>query len=77
MTASIQEEFIEKIMKVIDKWSFEMCAFCDDGAMISIEGMVDFKCNKCGKSMTPVAYLGEIAKAVFNYRDQLENSNKE
>jgi len=77
MTASIQEEFIEKIIKVIDRWSFEMCAFCDDGAMVSIEGMLDFKCSKCGKSMTAIAYLGEIAKVVFNYRDQLEISNNE
>ncbi|MFX1313972.1 MAG: hypothetical protein ACFFHD_15380 [Promethearchaeota archaeon] len=75
MTTSIQEEFIEKVIKLIDKWSFEMCAFCDNGTMVSIEGMLDFKCNKCGKSMTPITYLGEIAKEVFNYRNQMENYN--
>lgn len=55
----------------MDRWSFEQCAFCEDGTMVSIEGMLDFKCNKCGKSMNPVNYLGEIAKIVFSYREQL------
>ncbi|MFX1571148.1 MAG: hypothetical protein ACFFB0_00195 [Promethearchaeota archaeon] len=77
MTTSIQEEFIEKVIKLIDRWSFEMCAFCDNGSMVSIEGMLDFKCSRCGKRMTPVTYLGEIAKEVFKYRDQVENSNNE
>jgi hypothetical protein len=35
--------------------------------------MLDFKCNKCGKSMNPVLYLGEIAKLVFSYRDKRYN----
>ncbi|MFW9784869.1 MAG: hypothetical protein ACFFFB_21495 [Candidatus Heimdallarchaeota archaeon] len=63
----------------MDRWSFEQCAFCEDGTMVSIEGMLDFKCNKCGKSMNPVKYLGEIAKIVFSYREQLgsSESNKE
>ncbi|MFX1323584.1 MAG: hypothetical protein ACFE8N_01410 [Promethearchaeota archaeon] len=39
--------------------------------MVSIEGMLDFKCSKCGESMNPVKYLGEIAKIVFSYREQL------
>lgn len=76
MTAPIQEKFIEEILKVIDRWSFEQCAYCENGTMISIDGMLDFKCSKCGKTMTPITYLGEIAKCVFNYREKasiLEN----
>ena len=67
-----KEEFIEVVIKLIDRWSFEQCAFCESGTMISIEGMLDFRCNKCGKSMNPVIYLGEIAKSVFSYREQQE-----
>ena len=74
---SSKEEFIEDVVKVIDRWSFEQCAFCDGGTMISLEGMLDFRCNKCGKSMNPVIYLGEIAKLVFNYREKQENYKKE
>ena len=73
---SSKEEFIEDVVKVIDRWSFEQCAFCEGGTMVSLEGMLDFRCSKCGKSMNPVIYLGEIAKLVFNYREKQEN-NKE
>ena len=69
MQESVQEKFISKVIKIIDRWSFEQCATCEDGIMVSIEGMLDFKCSKCGKTMNPVIYLGEIAKTVFNYRD--------
>lgn len=68
---SIQENFIDKVVKIIDRWSFEQCAYCDNGILVSIEGMLDFKCSKCGKTMNPVMYLGEIAKTVFSYREQL------
>ena len=71
MKESYQEEFINEVIKIIDRWSFEHCAICEDGTMVSIEGMLDFKCNKCGKTMNPVIYLGEIAKIVFNYRDAI------
>ncbi|MFX1568052.1 MAG: hypothetical protein ACFFCV_06770 [Promethearchaeota archaeon] len=70
MGLSLQEKFINDVMKIIDRWSFEQCAFCEHGTLISIEGMLDFKCSKCGKTMNPVNYLGEIAKIVFNYREQ-------
>ena len=73
MTRSLQEEFIKKVIKVIDRWSFEQCALCDDGTMVSIEGMLDFRCTKCGETMNPINYLGAVAKIVFNYREQLEN----
>ncbi|MFX0028646.1 MAG: hypothetical protein ACFE8B_05525 [Candidatus Hermodarchaeota archaeon] len=69
MKESVQERFVSEVIKIIDRWSFEQCATCEDGTMISIEGMLDFKCNKCGKTMNPVIYLGEIAKIVFNYRE--------
>ncbi len=68
-----QEKFIEDIIKIIDRWSFEQCAHCENGTLISIDGMLDFKCSKCGKTMNPAEYLGEIAKTVFTYREQLEN----
>jgi len=70
MNVSLQEKFINDVMKIIDRWSFEHCAFCEDGILVSIEGMIDFKCSKCGKTMNPVNYLGEIAKIVFSYREQ-------
>ncbi|MFW9900188.1 MAG: hypothetical protein ACFFDY_02740 [Candidatus Thorarchaeota archaeon] len=70
MNVSLQEKFINDVMKIIDRWSFEHCAFCEDGILVSIEGMLDFKCSKCGKTMNPVNYLGEIAKIVFSYREE-------
>ena len=73
MPATDQENFINDVMEIIDRWSLEQCAHCEDGTMVSIEGMLDFKCVKCGKTMNHLTYLGEIAKKVFNYREQLEN----
>lgn len=73
MPLSVQENFIEDIIKLIDRWSFEQCAYCDDGALVSIEGMLDFRCSKCGKSMNPLKYLGEIGKIVFHYRENQHN----
>lgn len=73
MPAPDQEKFIKNIMEIIDRWSLEQCAYCENGTMVSIEGMLDFKCIKCGETMNPLTYLGEIAKKVFNYREQLEN----
>jgi len=70
MNISLQEKFINDVMKIIDRWSFEHCAFCEEGILVSIEGMLDFKCSKCGKTMNPVKYLGEIAKIVFSYREE-------
>ncbi len=68
-----QEKFIEDIIKIVDRWSFEQCAHCENGTLLSIEGMLEFKCSKCGKTMNPSEYLGEIAKTVFTYREQLGN----
>ena len=76
MAGLLQEKFIKAIIKVVDRWSFEQCAFCEDGTMVSIEGMVDYKCTRCGKTMNPVNYLVEIAKIVFNFREQLEKDNR-
>ena len=76
MTRSEQEQFIKEVINIIDRWSFEHCAFCKDGIMVSIEGMLDFRCAKCGKTMNPINYLGAIAKTVFLYREQLENQSK-
>lgn len=74
---STQEKFIEKVIKIIDRWSFEQCAVCEEGTLVSIEGMLDFKCSKCGNTMNPVTYLGAVAKTVFSYREQLENQNNQ
>ena len=76
MSPSIQEKFIGDVMKIIDRWSFEQCAYCEDGTLISIDGMLDFKCSKCGKTMNPMEYLGEIGKIVFNYRENLIKNQK-
>jgi hypothetical protein len=81
MSTKKQENFIDDIIKIIDRWSFEQCAHCEDGTLVSIEGMLDFRCSKCGKPMNPLEYLGEIAKVVFNYREDQgefkENNKKE
>lgn len=74
---SLQEKFIKEVMKIIDRWSFEQCACCEDGTLVSIEGMLDFKCSKCGDTMNPIKYLGEIAKTVFKYREQNQTLNNE
>ena len=73
MSTPNQEDFINDILKIIDRWSFEQCAYCNNGTLVSIDGMLDFKCSKCGKTMNPAEYLGEIAKTVFNYREKLGN----
>ena len=73
MPLSNQDKFIEEIIKIIDRWSFEQCAHCENGTLISIDGMLDFRCSKCGKDMNPTEYLGAIAKTVFNYRENLQN----
>ena len=75
MTNSAQEEFVRKVIKIVDRWSFEQCAYCKDGTMISIEGMLDFRCSKCGKTMNPLSYLGEIAEVVYSYREQNQSLN--
>lgn len=77
MPTSKDEKFIEDVIKIVDRWSFELCAYCSNGILVSIEGMLDFKCSKCGKTMNPLKYLGEIAKTVFNYREQHTNFSDE
>ncbi|MFX1276876.1 MAG: hypothetical protein ACFFBP_07250 [Promethearchaeota archaeon] len=65
-------QFIEKVMNIIDRWSFEMCAFCENSSLVTIEGMVDYKCEKCKRKMSDGIYLGEIAKLVYDYRENEE-----
>ncbi|MFX1279955.1 MAG: hypothetical protein ACFFA3_11100 [Promethearchaeota archaeon] len=72
MTENVKDKFIKEVIKIIDRWSFEQCAYCEEGSIISIEGMLDFRCSKCGKTIEPVNYLGEIAKIVFNLRDNVD-----
>ena len=73
MPTSYQKKFIEDVIRIIDRWSFEQCAHCENGTLLSIDGMLDFKCSKCGKDMNPSEYLGEIAKAVFKYREKFDS----
>lgn len=68
-----KEELVDEIMKLVEKWSFEFCAFCDPGTLVSIDGMVDFKCIHCGRSMNDGIYLGEIAKKIYSYSDKYEH----
>ena len=68
-----KENFIECVLKITDKWSLKQCAYCDPGTMVSVEGMVDFKCIKCGKDMKPEYYLEEIAKIASFYRESINN----
>ncbi len=72
MDEPAQEKFIREVIKIIDRWSFEQCASCEDGIMVSIEGMLDFKCSKCGETMNPINYLSEVAKIVFKLREKVE-----
>ena len=64
------DDFIEKLFTIIDKWSFDMCVFCDNASLITLDGMVDYKCEKCKKKMSDGVYLGEIAKLVYKYREK-------
>jgi tRNA(Ile2) C34 agmatinyltransferase TiaS len=72
---SLKDNFIEEVIRIVDCWSFETCAYCKEGMLVSIEGMLDYRCNKCGRAMNPTIYLGEIAKAVYNYREKCENTD--
>jgi len=74
---SPKEELADKIMKIVEKWSFEFCAFCEPGTLVSIEGMVDFKCIKCGRAMNDGIYLGEIAKKIYSYNDKFEHTDED
>ena len=77
MPESDKQKILDDISNLIDRWSFEQCAYCKDGILISIDGMLDFKCSKCGKTMNPLLYLGEIAKTVYSYREKLRNHNEQ
>ena len=68
--------FIKRIISIIDKWSFEMCAYCKNSSLVSIEGMVDYKCGNCKKKMNDGVYLGEIAKIVYEYRENQAKNEK-
>lgn len=66
-----KDEFEEKVLKLAEKWALKQCVFCDPGTLVSVEGMLDFKCIKCGKTMRPEIYLEEFVKLVTSYRKQM------
>lgn len=67
----------DEIMHIIEKWSFEFCAFCDPGTLVSIDGMVNFRCIKCGRAMNDGIYLGEIAQKIFDYSEKHEHHEED
>ncbi len=74
---SPKEELADEIIKLVEKWSFEFCAFCDPGTLVSIEGMVNYKCIHCNRSMNDSIYLGEMAKKIFSFSDKYENPEED
>ena len=74
---SDKEEFIKNVIKLVDKWSFDHCAYCDPGTLVSVDGMVDFECINCGRKMRPEDYLGGIARLVYELREGSQNQNTE
>lgn len=64
-----EKDILSEIMKIVDKWNFEECAFCDHGNLVPLEGTSRFKCEKCGKTIFEGTYLGEIAKILYNYKE--------
>ncbi len=76
MSDSNEKEFIENIIRIVDKWSFKFCAYCDPGTVVSIEGMVEFKCIKCGRIMKDKNYLDQLIKVVFDFREKKKNKDK-
>ena len=75
MSVENKIEFIKKVMKIIDKWGLEFCPRCDPGTLASIDGLLDFKCIKCGKAMTDRDYLDEILKIVNEFREKFDPTN--
>jgi tRNA(Ile2) C34 agmatinyltransferase TiaS len=70
-----KNEFEEKVLKLAEKWALKQCAYCDPGTLVSVEGMLDFKCIKCGRTMKPELYLEEFVKLVSKYREQMGINN--
>ena len=66
-----KDEFDEKVLKIAEKWALKQCVFCDPGTLVSVEGMLDFKCIKCGRTMKPELYLEEFVKLVSRYREHI------
>ena len=66
-----KDEFDKKVLKLAEKYSLRRCVYCDPGTLVSVEGMLDFKCINCGKNMKPELYLEEFVKIVSSYRKHL------
>ncbi len=63
-----KDDFDDQVLKLAEKWALKQCIYCDPGTLVSVEGMLDFKCIKCGKTMKPELYLEEFVKLVSSYR---------
>jgi tRNA(Ile2) C34 agmatinyltransferase TiaS len=70
-----KDEFEEKVLKLAEKYTLRQCIYCDPGTLVSVEGMLDFKCIKCGRTMKPELYLEEFVKLVSKYREQMGINN--
>ena len=36
---SDKDEFIKNVKKLVDKWSFDHCAYCDPGTLVSVDNI--------------------------------------
>ena len=66
-----KDEFDQKVLRLAEKYTLKQCVYCDPGTLVSVEGMLNFKCIKCGKTMKPELYLEEFVKIVSSYRKYL------
>ena len=63
-----KDEFEKQVLRLAKKYTLKQCIYCDPGTLVSVEGMLDFKCISCGKTMRPEIYLDEFVKIVSSYR---------
>ena len=63
-----KDEFEKQVLRLAEKYTLKQCVYCDPGTLVSVEGMLNFKCINCGKTMRPELYLEEFVKIVSKYR---------
>ena len=67
-----KDDFEKKILRLAQKWTLKQCVYCDPGTLVSVDGMLDFKCINCGRTMKPELYLDELVNLVSKYREHME-----